>query len=94
MLLSFVAAFMKRQPYLPLDPGTIVGRMYYVCDSWMTRDFGAMGGDGLDRGQETGGNMRNTAHLRGQRYVFGKMTGVSGTERIGIDYAGTPKAGV
>jgi hypothetical protein len=62
---------------MPVDPSTIVGNMYYLCDSPIVEDFeGAsrMNGKELKR------------HLRGigRDYRFGEMVGVSEVSRIGI----------
>lgn len=64
---------------MPVDVGTIAGRMYYVCDSWFTRDvFDHRDGDLASR---RGPILANT------KYRFGEMVGVSGARRFGIDYA-------
>lgn len=65
---------------MPVDPGTIAGKMYYVCDSWFVWDIAA-GKDGW-----LGKNTRKCKDVDMLMYSFGGMTGVSGRERIGVDY--------
>ena len=82
LTLAYGLLFVK-YPYMPVHPGTLAGSMYYVCDSSMLRD---MQGGHLAavrtrswRGGRAGGD--------GRTYRYGKMIGVSGETRIGIDYA-------
>jgi len=82
MILVLLGSFFRRQPYLPVDPNTIVGSMYYICDSHMLDDIP---------------QLAELASL-GVRFRFGRMTGSSGSERIGVDYyavtdSGHPKRG-
>jgi hypothetical protein len=46
-------------PHLPIDPGSVAGRVYYLCDSDVILD-------------------------PDWKYTFGKMVGVSGETRIGV----------
>jgi hypothetical protein len=32
-----------KYPYIPVDPVTLAGTLYYVCDSRMTTDLGRVG---------------------------------------------------
>ncbi|KAM7189896.1 hypothetical protein V8F33_009805 [Rhypophila sp. PSN 637] len=77
MILVMIASFFVRKPDMPVDPGTIAGKMYYVCDSQVTNDIGEM--DGRE------GRLEDRM-LPGLKYRFGKIVGVSGRERTGIDY--------
>ncbi|KAK3387841.1 hypothetical protein B0H63DRAFT_559289 [Podospora didyma] len=58
-----------RYPVLPVHPGTLAGRLFYVCDSRILEDLVV-------------GEMETTKQWVG----LGKMVGVSGEERIGMDY--------
>ncbi len=87
MVLVVVASFFVRWPHMPVDPSTIAGAMYYVCDSpglvsppgGSHHRFGA-GLSTLD-GRERD---RRVANMGGC-YRFGPMRGVSGLARIGLD---------
>lgn len=60
-------------------PNSLACCVYYVCDSSMLRDFEAL--------SVLGARERNSRVERmGRLYRFGWMTGVSGEERIRIDY--------
>ena len=77
---------------MPVEPNTIASCMYYICDSHMLQDF-----EGLvtmsrkerdkllcsaDSTPESGVVKLGSE----KRYDFGTMTGVSGAERVGVDY--------
>ena len=68
-----------RYPYLPVDPITLAGGLYYICDSEMVHDFNRVFAIGENLGKWSGG---------GKRYTFGRMVGVSGHKRIGVDHTG------
>ncbi|KAK1756783.1 hypothetical protein QBC47DRAFT_341563 [Echria macrotheca] len=79
MLLTLLAgAIWVRYPRMPLDPASLAGRIYYVCDSIMTHDFR---GTSLLEKKAFRGRVGKT-----KRYRFGKMIGVSGAARTGVDY--------
>ncbi|RYP87864.1 hypothetical protein DL769_000456 [Monosporascus sp. CRB-8-3] len=81
MLLVLVSSFFVRWPHMPLDPTTVAGAMYYVADSWMLGGFDGLGTLGpKDRD-------RRVVEL-GLKYRFGRMTGVSGETKVGVDVAG------
>ena len=79
MILVLLWSFFIQWPYLPVDPSTIAGNMYYVCDSMVLKDF-----EGLSELKER----ELTAFIRrsGRKYRFGEMIGVSGEVRVGICY--------
>ncbi|KAK5651651.1 hypothetical protein OQA88_11826 [Cercophora sp. LCS_1] len=66
--------------HLPVDPGTLAGRMYYVCDSAMLADFEHL--------SMLGRRQRDERVIRMNRlYKFGPMEGVvTGRVRLGADY--------
>jgi len=67
-------------PIIPAGPDLLAGWMYYVCDSYMLRDF--------ERLSLLGHRERDLRVVRMERlYRYGWMTGVSGEKRMGIDYA-------
>ncbi len=72
----------RRAPHLPLWPTTIAARLYYVCDSRMFADF--------ERTSLVGRRDRDR-HVQGigRRYRFGRMMGISGDRKVGVDYAET-----
>ncbi|KAK0646961.1 hypothetical protein B0T16DRAFT_171216 [Cercophora newfieldiana] len=79
MILVVLVLLLIRQPPMPVDPGTLAGQMYYVCDSWILMDLQGFA------------NMDAAAQARylskiGALYRFGAMVGVSGRKRIGVDY--------
>jgi len=64
---------------MPVDPSTLAGNMYYVCDSLILQDF---------KGMSTMGEKERNTQIKevGNKYQFGQMVGVSGRSRIGINY--------
>ncbi|KAH7039858.1 uncharacterized protein B0I36DRAFT_390639 [Microdochium trichocladiopsis] len=81
MALTLILSFVVKWPHMPLDPSTIAGTMYYVCDSWMLDGFEGCGG--LSRLARKERDMR--VDNMGLRYGFGRTLGVSGRSRIGVD---------
>jgi len=78
MWLVVVGSFFIRWPHLPVDPSTIAGAMYYVCDSWMLESLEGLSMlDKEERDQRVAG--------LGLKFRFGDMVGVSGRRRIGVD---------
>ncbi|KAK0619144.1 hypothetical protein B0T14DRAFT_584488 [Immersiella caudata] len=71
--------FFIKNPPLPVDPASLAGRIYYLCDSQVADEFQGMAK--IDR-EECEGRMDME-----KRYRFGKMIGVSGELRVGIDTA-------
>ncbi|KAK5659108.1 hypothetical protein OQA88_1198 [Cercophora sp. LCS_1] len=64
-------------PPLPIDPATLAGRIYYLCDSPAVEDF---------RGLSLLSGRESKKRVDGRkRYRFGKMIGASGEVRIGLD---------
>lgn len=81
MMLTVAASLAVRWPHMPVDPRTIAGAMYYVCDSSVLSSF-----DGL-----AGLEMRDRDWMVRSmcvQYRFGTMVRASGKERIGIDAIG------
>ena len=66
---------------MPVDPRTIAGALFYVCDSWML--------DTMD-GMATIGKEERDSIMRNQRlrYQFASSEGVSGKERMNVDICG------
>lgn len=78
MLLAVAGSLAVRWPHMPVDPRTIAGAMYYLCDSSILDSF-----DGL-----AGVEMRDRDWMVKSmcvQYRFGPMVGISGKERVGID---------
>lgn len=64
-------------PPLPIDPRTLAGRIYYLCDSAAVEDFEGLA---LVSGRE----WKERVDGR-NKYRFGKMIGVSGEVRVGLE---------
>ncbi len=78
MMVAVASSLVVCWPHMPVDPRTIAGAMYYVCDSSILISF-----DGL-----AGVEMRDRDWMVKSmcvQYGFGTLTGVSGKERVGID---------
>ncbi|KAI1135786.1 hypothetical protein F5Y05DRAFT_415786 [Hypoxylon sp. FL0543] len=78
MVLVVVGSFFVTWPHMPLDPSTIAGAMYYVCDSWMLTRF-----EGLSTMTRRDRDWRVSD--MGLKYEFGEVRGASGVVRIGVD---------
>ncbi|KAI2610822.1 uncharacterized protein GGS25DRAFT_480131 [Hypoxylon fragiforme] len=81
MVLVVLASFflLAAWPHMPVDPGTIAGAMYYVCDSWMLVRM-----EGLSTLKRRDRDWR--VNQMGLRYEFGEIRGAdSGVVRVGVD---------
>ncbi|KAI0598657.1 hypothetical protein F4775DRAFT_553791 [Biscogniauxia sp. FL1348] len=79
MILVVACSFLVRWPRrMPVDPSTIAGAMYYVCDSHMLESFSGM--SVLEKKERD-----RRVNAMGLRYEFGEMRGASGKERVGVD---------
>jgi uncharacterized membrane protein YgcG len=78
MWLVVVGSFFVSWPHMPVDPSTIAGAVYYVCDSWMLWSL-----EGLSRlrEEERDGRIAELA----LRFRFGDIVGLSGRRRVGVD---------
>lgn len=81
MVLVILYSFFVQWPNMPVDPRTIAGAMFYVCDSWML---------GTMEGMATIGKKERDSIMRSQRlrYEFASSEGVSGKERMSVDICG------
>lgn len=78
MILTLAASFLVRWPHMPVDPRTIAGAMYYVCDSRMLERMNGLSIlNKMERDLET-------RHMR-HKYGFGYIDGMSGEMRLGVD---------
>jgi hypothetical protein len=80
MVLVLAGSVFVKYPYMPVEPNSILGCMYYICDSNMLE---GLEGTSTMSEKQLGQAFATTA----ERYSFGEMTGVSGVTRIGVDYA-------
>ncbi|OIW28788.1 hypothetical protein CONLIGDRAFT_632999 [Coniochaeta ligniaria NRRL 30616] len=80
MWLVIVASFFVKWPHLPVDPSTVAGCMYYVCDSWMLYSF-----EGTSTLKKRDRDWRVSE--MGFKYEYGDIQGVSGLRRYGVDGA-------
>ncbi|KAK4188295.1 hypothetical protein QBC35DRAFT_382965 [Podospora australis] len=78
MWLVVVGSFFVRWPHMPVDPSTIAGSMYYVCDSWML--WSVEGLSMLSKKERD----RKVIGM-GLRFRFGNIVGLSGRKRVGVD---------
>lgn len=63
---------------MPVDPRTIAGAMYYVCDSWV---LGSLEGISRLTKKDRDLNLRWKRHV----YKYGCNEGISGKNRMGVD---------
>jgi hypothetical protein len=75
----------RNWPELPVEPGTVAAAMYYICDSQMLKEF-----EGVFRQPERTNRLTKKAFDKrvealDMTYQYGKMVGVSGKPRFGID---------
>ncbi|KAI1760620.1 hypothetical protein GGR53DRAFT_75303 [Hypoxylon sp. FL1150] len=87
MVLVVAASFFVAWPHMPVDPSTVAGAVYYVCDSWMLGclegGLGAMGRKSRD----------GRVDELGLRYEFGEIRGASGIVRVGVDVSPSSGSG-
>lgn len=79
---TLVAA--SRRPRLPLKPESLAACLYYVCDSSLLLSFDGVAA--LPRRRDRDRAVCDAT--RGNLYLFGKMRGLSGAERVGVDCIG------
>ena len=84
MVLAVSTSFLIAWPHMPVDPRTVAGALYYVCDSWMLSTM-----DGLAGSKRSDRDWMVKA--AGMRYMYGYMTGREDHERIGIDAVEEPE---
>ncbi|KAK3390644.1 hypothetical protein B0H63DRAFT_429268 [Podospora didyma] len=78
MWLVVAGGFFVRWPHMPVDPSTIAGAMYYVCDSWVVwslEGLSVLGEKERDR----------KVQAMGLKYELGNIVGLEGRRRIGVD---------
>ncbi|ORY56864.1 uncharacterized protein BCR38DRAFT_304169, partial [Pseudomassariella vexata] len=69
MVLVVIASFYVKWPHMPVNPSTIAGAVYYVCDSWMLERFE---GVSILKRKERDERVEGM----GLRYGFGDMRGL------------------
>ena len=70
-----------KYPRLPVDPETLGGGLFYLCDSQMTEEL-------ADESGTTESEVSRLGLLgRKKYYRLGQLTGVSGRRRVGVDFA-------
>lgn len=75
MLLVMAASFFIRWPPMPVDPRSIAGALWYVCQSRMLDDFAGLS-------EMSSREREKRVEEMGKRYYFGELVG---KERIGVD---------
>lgn len=78
VLIMILASFFITWPHMPMDPRTVAGAMFYVCDSRMLKAF-----EGL-AAVSTKERDLDVRYLR-SLYCYGCNVGLSGRERMGVD---------
>lgn len=78
MWIVVAASFFIKWPHMPVDPSTIAGAMYYVCDSWMLWSL-----EGLSQVPKKERDRK--VREMGMQYAFGNIVGQSGKKRVGVD---------
>ncbi|KAK4201020.1 hypothetical protein QBC40DRAFT_64301 [Triangularia verruculosa] len=78
MWIVVAASFFVKWPHMPVDPSTVAGAMYYVCDSWMLWSL-----EGLSQVPKEERDRR--VQEVGMQYGFGNIVGQSGKKRVGVD---------
>jgi hypothetical protein len=82
MVLIAIISFFVKWPHMPVDPSTIAGAMYYICDSPLLEKLEGL--STLER-KERDCKVNEMALL----YEFGEMEGTSGSRRIGVSTSST-----
>ncbi|KAK3985152.1 hypothetical protein QBC44DRAFT_405464 [Cladorrhinum sp. PSN332] len=85
MWLVVVGSFFVSWPHMPVDPSTIAGAMYYVCDSRLLLLLGSVEGFSVLSREERDRKMREM--MPGVKIRFGNVVGLSGRGRVGVDMA-------
>jgi hypothetical protein len=80
LTLGYAVVFV-RYPQMPIEPDTLAGTIYYVCNSAALLGINQQAGSTLELSKEAQGSLRC--------YRFGKMVSTSGDECVGISYADT-----
>lgn len=82
MLLILLVSFFLKWPHMPVDPGSIAGAMYYVCESSVVDKFeGLSTFDKKDRDRTVTG--------MGLLYEFGERMSAEGGTRVGLNVLDT-----
>lgn len=77
MIMVLTGSFFVRWPQMPADPSTIIGMMYYVCDSPLIESF-----EGLSMLEEKERDRK--VQMMQSTYALGEIRGVSGVQRIAV----------
>lgn len=78
MIIAIVLSFFIKWPHIPVDPRTIAGAMYYVCDSWMLASMEGMSAVGK-------GDRDLDVRFMRHRYGYGCIEGMNWKSRMGFD---------
>jgi O-antigen/teichoic acid export membrane protein len=78
MMVAVAASLAVRWPHMPVDPRTIAGALYYLCDSSVLISFDGLAG--VER-RDRDWMVKSMC----VRYTFGTMIGLNGKERVGIE---------
>jgi hypothetical protein len=81
MILVMLGLVARRWPYIPVEPNSIAGCLYYMCDSEMLDDMAVQAST---RNDDESSSCSTTSLM----YRYGNMVGKSGTQRVGVNYDG------
>lgn len=79
MIPVLASSFLVDWPHMPVDPRTVVGAVFYICDSWMLETL---------QGMSTMEKKERDLDMRcvRLRYRYGLISGaISGKKRMGVD---------
>jgi hypothetical protein len=75
------ALLFVKYPDMPVDPASLAGRVYYLCDSDVAAEISSSWPP-LPTGSEMRRAEINVSSTT--RYKFGKMVGISGRKTVGV----------
>lgn len=78
MIAVVAGSFLIRWPYLPVDPSTIAGAMFYLCDSHMLETF-------EDLAYKNKRQRDTQVRAMGVLYAYGQATSVGKKKNLNID---------
>jgi len=78
MVAVLVGSLFLRWPSMPVDPSTVAGSIYYVCESDMVDEFRGMG-------WEAGDVRDSLVGVKGKRYVFKEKVGIGNRRRMQVE---------
>ena len=84
--LGWALLFVK-YPDMPIDPASLAGRVYYLCDSEVAAEFTCPSSSSSPSSRSPPRSEVGETEMMDfpeRRYKFGEMVGVSGRKTVGI----------